>query len=117
MRIETVRELVADEMPEQQAARGLRHVRPDHGQAERFAATQPLGHGRRTAAEILRVALDELDRRHHLAVPRRLKKPDVLDVGVDDVHVDEIDLLAAESPPQLTTQSPRSSRRRRAGSI
>ena len=36
------------------------------------------------------VSLDELDRRQHLAVTRRLKKADVGRVGVDDVHLLEV---------------------------
>ena len=51
--------------------------------------------------EVRRVAFDELDRRHDLAVPRRLEKPHVLGVRVDDVHAVEIDALAAEPPAQL----------------
>ena len=43
----------------------------------------------------------ELDRRQHLAVARRLKKAHVRGVGVDDVHLVEVDALPAEPAAQL----------------
>ena len=73
-------------MREEIAARRLRYVRPDHGDAERLAHSQPFHDGLGSAIEVLCVALDELDRRHDFAVARGLEKPHVLGVGVDDVH-------------------------------
>ena len=55
---------------------------------------------------------DELDRRQHLAMPRRLKKPDVRDVGVDDVQLVEVDALAAQPPRGAARRRPDSRRPR-----
>ena len=44
---------------------------------------------------------DELDRRQHLAVARRLEKPDVFGLGVDDVHPLEIDAVARQLLAQV----------------
>ena len=55
----------------------------------------------RLVAEIFACPSISSDRRHHFAVARRLEKPDVLGVGVEDVHVVEIDVQVAEPPLQL----------------
>ena len=43
------------------------------------------------------MAFDELDGRHHLAVPRGLEKAHVFGVRVDDVHVLEVDALSGRA--------------------
>ena len=62
------------------------------------------------------MGFDEFDRRHHFAVAGRLKKAHVRGVGVDDVHVLEIDVLAAKLAAQLPGDDERSRRRRPARS-
>jgi hypothetical protein len=41
------------------------------------------------------VALDQLDRRQHFAVARRLEKAHVFGVGVDHIHAFQVDLFSA----------------------
>ena len=101
MAVEAVRELLADEVAEQ-------HRRVGCGTSARISAMpsdSPMRSRSMTppapAVEDRRVAFDELHRRHHLAVPRRLEEPHVRGVGVDDVHVVEIDALARKPPAQL----------------
>ena len=44
---------------------------------------------------------DELDRRQHFAVPRRLEKPDVFGIRVEHIHRVEVDALPGELPAQV----------------
>ena len=99
VRVEAVGQLVAHEVTEQQAARRLWHVRMDQRQPERLAGAQPRRHDGRAVAEIRRVALDQLDRRHHLAMPPSLEESDVFGIGVEDVHVHEVDVAVRRAFP------------------
>ena len=47
------------------------------------------------------MALHELHRRDHLTVARRLKKPHVRRVGVDHVHLFEVDALTTQLAAKL----------------
>ena len=47
------------------------------------------------------MGLDQLDGRQHFAVPRRLQKPDVFGVRVEDVHGVEVDPLSRELPAEV----------------
>ena len=73
----------------------------DKREAKRLALAHSLDHGVGPAFELAGEILDQLDRGHHRAVACGLEKPHVLRVGVNHVHVVEIDLLSGQPAAQL----------------
>ena len=100
MPVEAIRELVTDEMPEQQPSNVDRDVLMDEPEAERFPALDSFNHRIGVAAERGGVPFDQLHRRHRVPVPCRLEKAHVLGVGIEDVHLVEVDILTRRPRPR-----------------
>ena len=99
--IERVGEILADEMPEQLLPHRLGHRFVHQRDPDRLAAADPREQPRLGRPELRRGSLDQLDRRQHLTVTRRLEEAHVGDVGVNHVHRLEIDAPAAQALADL----------------
>ena len=93
-------QLLADVMAQQKLADFPRQIGVDERSPERLPLLQFADDRRSLSLKVGSMCLDELDRRQHFAVPRRLQKPHVFCVGIEHVHAIHIDALPGKILPR-----------------
>ncbi len=101
MAVQRGSQLLGDVMAQQELADFPRQIGVDERSPERLSLLQIADNRGSLSLKIGSVRLDELHRRQHFAVPRRLQKPHVFCIGIEHVHAIHIDPLPGKVLPEM----------------